>query len=1084
LPQLKVIRASAGSGKTYNLAGEYLRLIFADTDYFRHILAVTFTNKATNEMKGRIVRELDLLASGQSTSHISDLMASTGLPENQLRNKAKIILKKLLHQYSSFSVSTIDSFFQRIIRSFTRELGLQGTYSIELDTESLLTTVIDHLLIEAEKDKSLLTWLGSYAESLIEKGDSWNFRKSIRVLGKEIFREEFKSLSDQIAGQYGNRNFLLQFQQELYTDLHRIEKEYKAFGIQTMAILDASGLILDDFFKKSSGPAGFLLKLASGEFKEPTLTATEAVLSPEKWYTRNSSKAAEIRTLSENQLIPLMQRALDFYNTHHRHFFSLEVVLKNIYTLGIMSDLSQLAYRWCNENNAFLLPEAPLFLQKIIDGNDTPFIYEKVGYWYNHFMIDEFQDTSLLQWLNFKPLISNSLSQGFDNLVVGDVKQSIYRWRNSNWAILARGIGQDFPAGVINNCSLNYNWRSGKKIIEFNNLFFQGAAVTMENEFMNILQREQFPSHSFDSNPVTSLYSDTGQEPGHKDHPEGEIQICFIEEDKKNDFYDQANQKLIVLLRNLQEKGYRQGDIAIITRKNKEAKLLADFLLSYELDNPDTGQRFDVISDEALKLGSSSMVIFLVSLMQYLVDPDNMICSYYILSFYKNHLDAGRNTHKWVCPSNDVVSRKNELAGLLPDRFHRLADSADTLSLVEMVEQLISLFGLTRFTGEQVYLDAFRDLVQEYSQKYAADPAQFLEYWNETGKEKSVAAPAGQEAIRILTIHKSKGLEFSIVIVPYCQWDLNPLNNNILWCKPKETPFNKLGTVPVYYSSRLKKTLFAGDYYTEYLNQYIDNLNLLYVTFTRACDGLYVFCRQGKEDQLKNVSDLACTLLQRKAGEDGSGNKITSFPGNYDEVSASYTYGELPLKDKTAGVIKGENFLPAGVSVEMASKRIQIAYQGKIYLDPAVNRPKRPLNEGRILHEIFNAIRTSDDIIPAVTGMYLHGKINQDEMDTYLSGIPHFLNDLQVLTWFTKDWHILNEAEIILPDGVIKRPDRVMTKNGITLVIDYKFGEKIDPAHGKQIKQYIGLLQQMGYTCVDGYLWYVMLGKVIMINDE
>ena len=441
LPQLKVIRASAGSGKTFTLAGEYLRLLFTGSDYFRHILAVTFTNKATNEMKSRIIGELDLLAGNRESKQMQALMASTGLSETQLRLKASVILKKLLHRYSDFSVSTIDSFFQRIIRSFTRELGLQGTYSIELDTETLLSAVIDQLLIEAGNDKSLLNWLGDYAESLIERGENWNLRKSMRSLGKEIFREEFKSLSNLASSQYGNREFIRDFRKELYSAFQFIEKEYRDFGFQARSILDASGFTVDDFSRKGSGPAGFLVKLAAGEFRAPTDTAKQAALNAEKWFTRASPDAAAIGALAESELMPLMQRVVDYYETHSRRYFTLEVVLKNMFTLGILSDLSRLAYQWCNENNAFLLPEAPLFLQKIIDGNDTPFIYEKAGYWYHHFMIDEFQDTSLLQWLNFKPLISNSLSQDYDNLVVGDVKQSIYRWRNSNWTILSSGCG-------------------------------------------------------------------------------------------------------------------------------------------------------------------------------------------------------------------------------------------------------------------------------------------------------------------------------------------------------------------------------------------------------------------------------------------------------------------------------------------------------------------------------------------------------------------------------------------------------------------------------------------------------------------
>jgi ATP-dependent helicase/nuclease subunit A len=1069
LPQLKVIRASAGSGKTYTLAGEYLRLLFTESDYFRHILAVTFTNKATNEMKSRIIGELDLLAGNKESKQMQALVASTGLSENQLRLKASVILKKILHQYSDFSVSTIDSFFQRIIRSFTRELGLQGTYSIELDTETLLTAVIDQLLIEAGNDRSLLSWLGDYAESLIERGENWNLRKSMRSLGKEIFSEEFKSLSNLASSQFGNRDFLQSFRQELYSAWHLIEKQYRAFGYQAMSILDASGFIVDDFSRKRSGPAGFLVKLATGEFRAPTDTAKQAALNAEKWFTKTSPDAAAIRAIAESEMMPLMQRAVDYYETHSRQYYTLEVVLKNMFTLGILSDLSRLAYQWCNENNAFLLPEAPLFLQKIIDGNDTPFIYEKAGYWYHHFMIDEFQDTSLLQWLNFKPLISNSLSQDYDNLVVGDVKQSIYRWRNSNWTILSSGVEREFPGGIIHNMALEYNWRSSKNIIEFNNRFFSEAAALLEQEFLNSLENENFPVEQFGESPIRQIYADIFQKQGNSKYPDGKIRISFVEGDSENGFYDKVNEQLVELLGNLMDGGHRPADIAIITRKNKEAKQLADLLLNYEYENPDSGRSFKVISDEALRLGSSSVVVFLASLLQYILDPNDMICTYYILSFYLNHADGGDKSEKWIMPSNDPETRSKDIALLLPPLFMDLIESAGALSLAEIVERLISIFNLSRFAGEQVYLDAFRDLVQEYGQKKAADPGKFQEFWNETGKERSITAPAGQDAIRILTVHKAKGLEFNLVIIPYCDWDLNPTHNTILWCQSNEAPFNKLDRLPVYYSAKLKKTLFAGDYFTEYLNQYIDNLNLLYVSFTRACNGLYVFCRTGKDDQAKNVSDLASNVLKK---------------GLLEQQDNVFTYGRLADMKSESESVQAEKFSPANVSVEMASKRIQVAYQGKLYIDPAVNQPKRPLNEGKILHEVFMGIRTTADIIPAVTSMFMHGRINEDEKENYIRNIAAWLKDKQVLSWFNNEWNILTEAEIILPEGVSKRPDRIMIKEDQTVIIDYKFGEKEDKGHKTQVLKYIDLLQKMGYPNVQGYLWYALLGRIVDIGNS
>jgi ATP-dependent exoDNAse (exonuclease V) beta subunit len=405
----------------------------------------------------------------------------------------------------------------------------------------------------------------------------------------------------------------------------------------------------------------------------------------------------------------------------------------------------------------------------------------------------------------------------------------------------------------------------------------------------------------------------------------------------------------------------------------------------------------------------------------------------------------------------------------MPGPFIDLIESAGALSLAEITERLISMFDLSRFAGEQVYLSAFRDLVQEYGQKNAADPGKFLDFWNETGKERSISAPAGQDAIRILTVHKAKGLEFNLVIIPYCDWDLNQMHNTILWCKPHEAPFDRLDRLPVYYSAKLKKTLFAGDYYTEYLNQYIDNLNLLYVAFTRACNGLFVFCKPGKEDKVKTVSDLASSVLKK---------------GLLEQQDKVFSFGRLAGKSLVTGSHQTERINPVSVSVEMASRRIQVAYQGKLYIDTAVNQPKRPLNEGKILHEMFMSIRTPADIIPAVTSMFLHGRINEEEKDNYVKNIGTLLNHKEVSSWFSSDWKILAEAEIILPGGVSKRPDRIMTKEDQTIILDYKFGEKEDPAHHAQLIQYTDLLRKMGYPHVQGFLWYALLEKIVKVSKE
>ncbi|MBN1790176.1 MAG: UvrD-helicase domain-containing protein [Bacteroidales bacterium] len=1037
LASLKIIRASAGSGKTFSLTHEYLRLLFAERDNFMHILAVTFTNKATEEMKSRIILELFMLSTGKPSKQLNGLVHSTKLSEKQIREKAKVILKRLLHNYSRFSVSTIDSFFQRIIRGFTRELGIQNGYAIELDTDILLTEIINRLLLRAETDNSLLSWLTKYAESLIEKGESWNLKNGIRTLGSEIFREEFRSFEEEAIQRFSDRDLLKKYNMELYALVNRIGSDYRNFGIRAKTILNASGLSEEDFSGKARGPAGFLLKLETGEFKSPTVTATSAVTSPEKWYTANSPLKSRITDVASKDLIPLMKEAISYYEKNSRVYFTARLILKNLYALGILTDLSELAVAWCNENNTFLLSQAPVFLNRIIAGNDTPFIYEKAGYWYHHFMIDEFQDTSFLQWLNFKPLISNSLSQDFDNLTVGDVKQSIYRWRNSNWEILQNYIIRDFPPGITRAVTHQTNWRSKPEIIGFNNRFFRTASEILQQQYDQARQEGQYFSEQTDESVIAGLYGDIDQKPIDSNSSGGFVQVSFLDADDGSDFSDRVQNQLVNMLRELQDKGYHLSDIAVLTRKNSEAKQLADFLMKHAHDNPDPAYRFDVISDEALRLGSSTLVTFMISLLQYCIDPTDRTNIFLHQWIFKTYISPGESLEQ--------------------PNYSQFIEKLVSFSLSEITERIIAFFGLERFKGESVYLQAFRDLILEYAGKSSGDISRFLEHWEDKGKEKSVSAPSNQDALRIITIHKSKGLEFKIVIIPFCTWELNSYRDIFLWCKPQEKPFNQIDLLPLNFSAQLKDTLFTADYFREYQHQLIDNLNLLYVSFTRAREGLFVICKSGDHGPLRTVSDLARQVLG------GTG----------------FTTGTLVSKARLESpkVPAEKDYQP--VSIQTANNRIKIAFQGKLSIDPNLDKPARPLHEGKILHDIFTRIQNAGDVRPAVDRLLLQGHISRSERDKYIQLIERSISNPDVSTWFSDDWKTMNEAEIVLPGGDLKRPDRVMVRHGRTLVVDYKFGALMESVHENQVTAYARLMQIMGYENVEAFLWYVRLGKVV-----
>jgi ATP-dependent exoDNAse (exonuclease V) beta subunit len=1048
MPSLRVIRASAGSGKTFNLTREYLSLLFAESDSFLHILAVTFTNKATEEMKSRILSELFLLSSGQPSGQLAALTETTGLNERQIRTKALVILKKILHRYSGFSVTTIDSFFQRIIRGFTRELGIQEGYSIELDTEVVLEEAIDRLLLQAENDRVLLSWLTQFAEYLIDKGESWNIRNGISDLGGEIFREEFKSLNDSSLKLFSDKDFLNSYRSHLHSIISSADKHFRDSGAKAEQIINSYNLTVSEFYNKNKGPAGFLLKIKTTGFTEPTATARDAVSYTDKWHTATSPNKQAIQKAAA-ELMPLMQDVIEYYDNQAGNYFTSKVILKNLYTLGILIDLSNLADEWCAENNTFLLPEAPVFLNRIIDGNDTPFIYEKAGCWYHHFMIDEFQDTSEMQWLNFKPLISNSLSQNFQNLAVGDSKQSIYRWRNSNWDILQTRVKSDFSADVIEEITLKENWRSGQTIIEFNNHFFSEASGILQHYFENETEGSDFNRNL---TSINSLYEGLIQKPG-KPGSSGYVQIDYIEESGEDSYADTVNEFTVNLIRELTQKGYRYRDIAVLTRKNSEARDLTDYILKSSQNNGEAAIR--VISDEALQLGSSVVVNTIISIFHYLSDPSEKTNRYYLGSLLQNYTASVDPSDKWIIP--DEISALKWLAS--DELSHD--GSVNSQSLVELTEKIIRTLGLEKHTGELVYLMAFRDIIIDYSSKKGSDLVRFLEYWNEKGFKKSVSAPSEQDAVRIMTLHKAKGLEFAVTIIPYCNWELNSFNKSFLWCRPDVEPFNKLPLIPLNFTSQLKNTIFEQDYYEEIHKQLIDNLNLLYVAFTRAKEALYICCKPCETEQMKTVSDLVRKI---------SGNK-------------NFSTGELKGRESHT-VIERSKDIPGHPKATVAEiqTKIKIAFQGDLLIDPEVRKPFRPLNEGKILHDIFKLINSRDDITSAVSRLHMQGTIASNEIQKYIQFIQNAMNDIQIAGWFSGDWHVMNEAEIILPAGKTKRPDRVMIKDNQTLIIDYKFGRKIDAVYETQLREYASLLQSMGYRHIESYLWYVKLGKVITVN--
>jgi ATP-dependent helicase/nuclease subunit A len=1084
MSKLSIVRASAGSGKTHKITGEFLKLLYGDTDNFRHILAVTFTNKATEEMKTRIISELHKLGSGKYSDYLEILKKSTGYNERNVRTKSDTILKRILHNYSRFSVSTIDSFFQKIIRSFTREIGIQSGFTIELDTDRVLEEAINRLFLEANNNLPLREWLVSFAINRTEEGRNWNFKKDISDLGKQVFKEEFKEYSDKIAGKLNNKEFLKSYLSDLYKIKNYFENTLSEKGKRGLELISSCSLAIDDFIYKLHGPAGYFDKLARGDFQAPGNRILAALNSPDKWYAKSSTMKGRIEKAVANGLNELMVEVVDFFNNNYSDYLTSKTIRTNIYTLGILSDITGEIFKYTNENNLFLITDASAFLNKVIENNDAPFIYEKTGNYFHHFMIDEFQDTSGFQWNNFKPLIVNSLAQNFNNLIVGDAKQSIYRWRSTNWEILTEKVYSEFFKESINNVTLNLNRRSRRNIIDFNNSFFTRAPEILQNKFNDELSGfMKHPEADKLAGNITNVYHDVWQSSEMPaDEGRGYVKIRFLDTMEGSE----VKNNLVGILKELQDKGYRLKDIAILTRKKDEGKEIADFLIEYKDScHGEDKYRFDVISEESLYLSSSCAVRFIIALLRFFINDNDNINNYFIVFEYLNYIKNTANDGTGIIVDDyRSDSYRSLIDKYLPGSFTGSAGYLAGLSLYETVERLVEIFSLGDIKGEIPFIQAFQDMVLEYSGRKSSDIFTFLEYWDNVGFNRSISISEAQDAIRIMTIHKSKGLGFRAVILPYCNWYIDNLQNRpVIWCKPGQSPFNRLDIVPVRYMKELKDTHFAHDYYIEKSRSYIDNLNLLYVAFTRASDALFCIADgRARGSGFSAVSGLLQCLCSgsydntQAAKEKG---RLLLFGKYYNNEENIFEYGSLDDVSPDDSYKKHEAASIRGYAASDSRKKLRIAYQAGDFFAPDTDIRTSPLNYGKIMHEIFGNIVTTDDIDRAVEKIYIEGKIGLEQKKAIRSDIDKIFADTRIRNWFSGSWKIYNEKEIILPDGPVRRPDRVMLKGSNAVIIDYKFGNVERREYIDQVNEYGLLLKEMGYSGIESYVWYLSTGKII-----
>ncbi len=935
---IKILKASAGSGKTFALANYYLALL-TERYAYRHILAVTFTNKATAEMKSRILKFL-------ATSKDS-------------RNQE--MLRDILHDYSAFAVSTIDKFFQQALKAFAREIGQVADYQIDLDKDALIREAMDSLLDSLTADDSeVLDWLRRSVSEDLEQGKRLSIEKNLYEMGSHLMMSG--------AG-----------------DTSELKKRFSKKALA--AIRGNCEKIISDFTKDVNEAA----KLVEVSGKN----ATEQLPAYQKgfgtWEAIPYPKASLMKEADGSRFREL------FESERYRWYNTAWMLRDMAFSLGIAGEFYNAFERLLKEKNVMVLDESNTILKDIIAGSDAPFVYEKMGVRFEHFLLDEFQDTSNIQWENFRPLLRESEAGGHDNLIVGDVKQSIYRWRDSDWTLLGSRVSEDFPRAKVEE--MQNNWRSCREIVDFNNSFFSFAARAIGRE---------------------DLYSDVCQDVRSKDPQSGQVRVSFC--DKADEI-----SKVLESVREARGAGADYGDIAIAVRANAEGAAIAEALIA---------EGIPVVSDDSLSVKSSVTVRKLTGILANHENPDDKI-------------------NQYLAEAENVE---------FPEEYHSLTD------LCENLLRQLQAASPEEFAGETLYIQAFMDELREWVDANGNELRYFLQHWSES--KNTINSPAGTSAVRVITIHKAKGLEFPWLIFPFAE-KVEFFKENLRWCKleTEGTPFipEAAGAYPVKLTKKIADTLFAPSLQKEQEMQKVDNINVFYVALTRAEKHLHVISalpskafRESKNPEYKDFSQLLYT-----------------FCGRLDEYSKGepYDFGVMERREKEDEL----DFPYSYISIPIAD-RLKVSADASDFFgeDGAVGAAASARRNGIVLHGILSKVQTSEDLREAVDDAIIDGSLSPAEGEDAFALLSARIASHP--EWFAGRG--LNETTVIDAFGNQKRPDRVVVKDREIIVIDYKFGEgtpESDERYGRQVSGYMKIFRALGYEKVSGAVWYVVSDKLVTL---
>ncbi|MGI2257423.1 UvrD-helicase domain-containing protein [Candidatus Cardinium hertigii] len=858
MAELHIYRASAGAGKTHILVTRYIQWALCYPDAFKDILAVTFTNRATQEMKQRILAYLYSLSIGEATV-LQETLCQEGWTSAQLQVRSKEVLSMMVYHYGDCAVTTIDRFFHRMIQSFAKVLGLQQHFSVEMDERLALKETVEELF--TVDDPFLQQWMVDFALTKLLLGKSWNIKSNIQELGTSLFDESFKLYEKALLSAFQQQEAWPHFVLATQTSVHSFEQSMQKIGQAALTILHEKGLVPTDFTYGTKGVIGYFLKLASKKGFTPTKRAVIAKDHLTSWYREKSHNAFSIARVVEQLLHPLLVKAIDLYEREGLAYRTALVAARFSYAFGMIGALLIGLERYRSKNNVCFMSDISALLYQAIQESDASFSYEKIGHSFHHFLIDEFQDLSLFQWMNIKPLLRNSLVQGYSSLLVGDVKQSIYRWRGSNWKLLNHQVEAEFKESTLHY--LTTNRRSQEAIVLFNNYFFKVAANRLVDYLESSSSFHPIDALSYEWGQMRRAYGDVVQQTnGQKG---GHVGLYLFPSDQIDTaghpihWKVHAQKNCMDLLEQLQKEEIPAKDIVLLVRNNSEAALLTN-----DWQTSHTTGCYAVRSDHAYALWSHIAIKVLIHSLYYLNDEDDLINQAAWLQAYCDciHHDLPIGDHDKFYR---VVDAARSIKNLFPEPFWAQKDFLKNLSVYPCVALLID----SLFKNPSDFVDVlsfFQSVVLNFSLTKSDSIAEFLVWWEKRGRAISLPTSHHENVIKVMTIHQSKGLAFKVVIIPFCNWSLDhpPQNGPILW-SVDQVQSTHFPIWPISYGVDLKETHYAKAYYLEQMQIHLDNLNLLYVAFTRAAERLYVMAPlPAQSEAMDSVADLIYQSLVKE----------------------------------------------------------------------------------------------------------------------------------------------------------------------------------------------------------------------------